>query len=102
MAKDPAAAERKILGTTDCPNCGYKKAQVRQDKRGKLYVVCDECDYQGFARSSRSTEHLRKKIHGAPAADPAPAPAPSPAPESDDGKKRAAGEPAKRAAGFFS
>jgi hypothetical protein len=66
-----AKAARKVLGTCTCPNCGYDKAQVREDSRGFAYIKCDECDYQGFARSRRGDEKMRAKL--APASSPAPA-----------------------------
>lgn len=55
------------IGRCDCPACGADAA-VRENKKGRAYVMCDECNYQGFARGVKSDAALRARIKGQVAA----------------------------------
>lgn len=66
------------LGHMSCPCCGHQKAAARLSSKGLAYVVCDACNFQGFARSAASDQHLRDRIKpaakmpdAAPASEPA-------------------------------
>lgn len=51
----------KNLGTCDCPICD-KTAFVRETKKDKAYIVCDDCGFQGFARGFTANKLLRGKM----------------------------------------
>jgi hypothetical protein len=54
------------IGTIQCPLCD-KGAYVRETKKYKAYIVCDDCGFQGFARGAFANTRLREKM--APVAD---------------------------------
>lgn len=79
------------LGHCDCPICG-KQADIRETKKTKAYIHCDDCGFQGFARGYSADKLLRGKMRAIVAAAPAvevnkplppevkkPLPAPTPA-----------------------
>lgn len=51
----------KNLGVCDCPICD-KDAFVRETKKDKAYIVCDDCGFQGFARGFTANKLLRGKM----------------------------------------
>lgn len=51
----------KNVGSIDCPICG-KGAHVRETKKFKVYIVCDDCGFQGFARGHTANDILRKNM----------------------------------------
>lgn len=57
---------RDVLGTMRCPECGHDAAQVKEQKNGKPYRYCPECDAQYFARSDAAAAALLAKIGRAP------------------------------------
>lgn len=72
------------IGTVTCPHC-QGKADVRQDKKKKLYYLCGGRDWaKGCGKFAPSTgpgqEWLRKNMRAldAPPVPAAPAPAPAP------------------------
>ena len=80
--------ERRIAACT-CPVCSSRKAEIRLSAKLLAYIVCNACNFQGFARSEQSDRLLRERAipdteatagqvgKPAPAAAPA-APAPAP------------------------
>lgn len=50
------------IGQITCPSCDFEDAAVRQSVKGKVYIVCEECGYQGFARGDLSNDRIRKKM----------------------------------------
>lgn len=52
---------RARIGIIACPACGID-ADVRQAASGYVYVQCDDCSLQLFARSARSDKLLRSKM----------------------------------------
>lgn len=62
-----------VLNAIDCPcSCG-SKARVTASASGALTIFCGSCKFQGFAKSPRAVESLKKRIGAsqAPAAAPA-------------------------------
>lgn len=51
----------KNLGTCECPIC-EKSAYVRETKKDKAYILCDDCGFQGFARGFTANKLLRGKM----------------------------------------
>lgn len=51
----------KNLGVCDCPICG-KEANVRETKKDKAYIMCDDCGFQGFARGFTANKIMREKM----------------------------------------
>jgi hypothetical protein len=61
---------KKVIGHIDCPICKYEQQEVREDRNGKPYIVCDECGMQLFTRQAKAMNLLRagmKAIHNPPA-----------------------------------
>lgn len=50
------------IGHGRCPCCGSSKARYTLSKSGLAVVTCNSCNFQGFARSERSDQHLRDLI----------------------------------------
>lgn len=67
------------IGTITCPACELD-ASVRNSKKGKAYIVCEDCGYQGFARGHDADKHIRTRMTPIAAAIAAMFPAPQPAP----------------------
>lgn len=92
-------AEDNRIGSGRCPVCHSDKARFTVTKKQLACVTCNGCNFQGFARSDRSDELLRKHIKAeaapepspptpappAPTPEPAPAPSPAPAPAAKAG-----------------
>lgn len=78
------------IGTITCPCCDYSGAHVRQTVKKKVYIVCDECSSQTFARGSVSDASIRRRMKPV-AVQPDPSPAEPPAPKPK--KKTAAAVP---------
>jgi DNA-directed RNA polymerase subunit RPC12/RpoP len=60
------------IGHIDCPACG-KTADVRESKKKKAYIHCDDCGFQGFGRGFTADKNLREKmqkVQAAPIAKP--------------------------------
>lgn len=70
--------QRQILGTCSCPVCKTPGQEIRASDKGKPYVMCDECDVQIFARSSRSAAAMMKLAAPTKPADPSPVPKDTP------------------------
>lgn len=71
-----------IVGRTDCPECGFKAAHVKQSEKC-LYRYCPECGATYHAKGLRQAADLQAKTRpeaGAPAPKPAASPKPSAAP----------------------
>lgn len=68
--------ERRIAGCT-CPICSSRKAEIRLSAKQLAYLVCNACNFQGFARSEQSDRLLRERAlpEGEPGPEPKPAPA---------------------------
>lgn len=49
------------IGSCDCPIC-KKEAHVRETKKTKAYIVCDDCGFQGFARGFTANQLLRSNM----------------------------------------
>lgn len=49
-----------MIGRTDCPECGFKGAHVKQSDKCK-YRYCPECGSQHFARTDQQAANLAKK-----------------------------------------
>lgn len=72
-------AKPELIGLTDCPECHFPDAEVRNDKSGSPYRFCPDCESQYFTRGeSKRAKNLMSKIRkseappGAPAASVAP------------------------------
>jgi hypothetical protein len=50
--------ERAIGKYVRCPCCGYQLAQVKENKKGKLYLRCDWCKLLLFANGMISERWL--------------------------------------------
>lgn len=73
-------AKSELIGLCNCPECGFKDAEVRNDKSGAPYRFCPDCTSQYFTRGEpHKAKNLLAKLHQAKAA-PAEAIAPAPAP----------------------
>lgn len=70
---------RARIGVVACPACAID-ADVRQAASGYVYVQCDDCSLQMFARSARSDKLIRSKMRTEKAAAPASTPAAPAAP----------------------
>lgn len=77
-------AAAAVLGKCPCPVCKTPEQEVRASKKGKAYIMCDECDVQVFSRSTRSHKRLLEYVKATGAPAPAPKPAPAPAPGKPD------------------
>ena len=64
------------VGVCVCPCCDLPGAAVRRaaTKNAFAYVICEDCGYQGFARSAAASEKILAKITTAAPAAPAAAP----------------------------
>jgi hypothetical protein len=71
------ADKSHVIGAATCPVCGSRKASLRLAKTQRVYLVCNACQVQVFARSGQSDEALRRLLV-APTAAPTQAPAPEP------------------------
>lgn len=75
--------ERRIAGCT-CPICGSRKAEIRLSAKQLAYLLCNACNFQGFARSEQSDRLMRERAlpdeADAEGLDDKPAPAAAPAP----------------------
>lgn len=60
------------IGHLVCPSCDVPGAEVREARTKKVYVVCEGCGYQAFARDKVSDTNIRRKMKPVAAA-PAPA-----------------------------
>lgn len=69
--------ERRIAGCT-CPICSSRKAEIRLSAKQLAYLICNACNFQGFARSEQSDKLLRERA--IPEGDTTTGPAPTPAP----------------------
>lgn len=49
------------VGHFPCPACELD-AEVRNTAKGKPYIVCDDCGFQGFARGEGAITKLRAKM----------------------------------------
>ena len=49
-----------MIGRTDCPECGFKGAHVKQSDKC-AYRYCPECGSQFFAKTERQSADLAKK-----------------------------------------
>jgi hypothetical protein len=66
-------ADEKLIGLGTCPICGSGKARFTFSKKDLACIVCNTCQFQGFARSDNSDMRLRALVKpAAPVADPAP------------------------------
>lgn len=66
-----------IIGRTDCPECDFKAAHVKQSEKC-VFRYCPECGAQYHARTQRQRADLIRKTRTEGAA-PAPAPDAKPA-----------------------
>lgn len=63
--------EVELVGRTfPCPVCG-KGCDIREDKNGKPYVICDRCSAQLFVRGEPGIEALRRRLGRVEAPEPA-------------------------------
>lgn len=54
---------KKVVGRTDCPECGVTDAEVAEDKNGHLYRYCPACNGQYFTRGDElRTKNLKAKM----------------------------------------
>jgi len=67
----------KRIGSCTCPICSSRKAEVRVSAKQLAYLVCNACNFQGFARSEQSDRLMRDRI--TPDSDAGPGPVPVPA-----------------------
>jgi hypothetical protein len=68
------------IGYMLCPDC-QKRVVVRKNELDTLFYRCDECDGNGYSKSSEARHALwLARITDAPAPAPAPAPAAAPKP----------------------
>ena len=71
-----------VLNAVDCPCCDAR-ARVTAASSGALTIFCGSCKFQGFAKSPRAVDGLKKKMGaGSP-------PVPPKAPAGDPPKKPA-------------
>lgn len=63
----------KNIGQCPCPICD-KTASVRETKKDKAYIMCDDCGFQGFARGYSANKLLRERMQAMtqPTAEPLP------------------------------
>lgn len=79
--------KREVVGTMQCPECGFQHAEVKRQKNEALaYRFCPECHAQYFARTPETSERLIAKTGSAPVtvtekSDPEPAVDPVPEPK---------------------
>lgn len=52
---------KPAVGTIACPCCDLD-AEVRETAKGKPYIVCDDCGFQGFARGQGAVAKLRTRM----------------------------------------
>lgn len=63
-----------VIRNCTCPACGHERAEVREGKKGATSIYCQECGFQGLAKSPKASAALReggarrKDAPGAPAA----------------------------------
>jgi hypothetical protein len=69
----------KRIGSCTCPICSSRKAEVRVSAKQLAYLVCNACNFQGFARSEQSDRLMRDRITPDSEAGPGPEPKPAPA-----------------------
>lgn len=84
---------KPAIGTMPCPECDFPDAEVREDKAGKAYRYCPDCNAQYFARTVEADRRLREKMR--PAGPPEPSPPALPVPEPEP--VPAVSKPARRA-----
>lgn len=81
---------KQEIGKATCPLCSSDKARVGLSDKSKLvYLTCNGCSCQIFARSARSDEAIRARMTGAPAPAPKPADDPPPKPAAKPAPKPA-------------
>lgn len=73
-----AAVRENEIGAARCPLCASGKASLRLSARGLVYLTCNACNCQIFARSERSDERLRDLRLASPADLPPIEPPPAP------------------------
>lgn len=73
-------ARKQSVGLIACPFCDFADAEVREDKNGKAYSYCPECDMQSFTRTAAQDARMRERMRPIAAPTPTPAPEPTPAP----------------------
>lgn len=74
---------KESIGTVACPACS-EQAEVRTQKNGRAYVLCNDpmCGFQGFTRSAHADLKLRAKMTPSANKENSPAPAaPQPPPQ---------------------
>jgi hypothetical protein len=69
-----AKVTNPIIGRTECPECGFKSAHVRQSEKC-LYRYCPECGAPYHAKTEQQKADLLKKTRLNAAPVPAVAPA---------------------------
>ena len=55
-------ARAELIGLMDCPECGFKEAEVRPDKSGSPYRFCPDCTAQYFSRGGEKAKALMAKV----------------------------------------
>lgn len=100
--------QRETIGTVACYLCG-RSAQVRADKNGKLYYLCDRSsEWAGCGKITPNLNGGQQLLREAmvpvsksPAAEPKPAPAPAPEEHREESKPAPASKPAATKKGLL-
>lgn len=53
---------KKNMKGIRCPVCKIEKLDIRKDKNGKPYVICNPCSMQMFVRGNEGMKNLKKLI----------------------------------------
>lgn len=55
-------SDENLIGHGTCPLCGNAKARFTFSKKSLACIVCNACNFQGFARSDNSDSRLRSLV----------------------------------------
>lgn len=54
-------AKSQAIGHVDCHVCGLE-AEIKQDKNGKAYIYCPDCNIQSFTRTEYQSNKLLARM----------------------------------------
>lgn len=53
---------KPMIGLDTCPECGFPDAKIKEDKRGRAYRWCPDCEVTLFTRNAAQDARLRARM----------------------------------------